>query len=70
MQISLALRQHVNSYRNPRYRLFTAFSELGQFFQDLKQLVFPGHYVTFRKSTKRQDIVANPLFILNILSGV
>lgn len=64
MQISLALRQHVNSYRNPRYRLFTAFSELGQ------ETVFPGHYVTFRKSTKRQDIIAHPLFILNILSSV
>lgn len=69
MQISLALRQHVNAYRNPRYPLFTAFSELGQFFRDSKQLVFPGHYVTVRKSTKHRDIFAHP-FILNILSGV
>lgn len=69
MQISLALRQHVNAYRNPRYPLFTAFSGLGQFFPNSKQLVFPGHYVTFRKSMKHQDSIAHPPLILYIVSG-
>lgn len=65
---------HYGSTWTPVAILAIRFSQLlvnwANFFPDSKQLVFLGHYVTFRKSTKHRDITAHPPFILNILSGV